>query len=324
MAQPTQGDVHVNRPLTNVSIAFIQKQEAYIAARMFPNVPVQKQGDLYFTYPKGSWFKDEARPRAPGTETAGGGYTMSSDSYFCNPIGFHKDVDDQLRSNADAPINVDRDATEFVTQKMLLKRDIDWKARYFTTSVWTGSTSGSDITPGTLWSAALSTPIADITAQIFSIHGKTGYKPNKLCLGPAVWQVLKNHPDFLDRVKYGADGGRPAQVSLKLLAEILELDEVMVAEAVQNTAVEGATDAMGFMFGKHALLCYAAPTPSLMAPSAGYTFSWTGYLGAGAMGSRIKRFRMENLSSDRIEGEMAYDLKVVAPELGCFFSSAVA
>lgn len=324
MAQPTPGDVHVNAPLTNVSIAFIQKQDRFIADKVFPNIPVLKQGDVYFTYPKDNWFRTEAKIRAPGTESAGSGYTVSTDSYFAQPIAIHKDIDDQLRANADSPINVDRDATEFVTQQLLLKRDSDWKTAYFTTSLWTGSTTGSDITPGTLWSASLSTPIADITAQAFSIEKKTGFKPNTLVLGPEVWQILRNHPDFTDRVKGGAVTGQPALVNLNLLAQILELDRVLVASTVQNTAVEGATASMSYMFGKNALLCYANPSPSLMTPSAGYTFSWNGLLGSGALGNRIKRFRMEQLEVDRIEGEMAYAMKLVAADLGAFFSAVVA
>jgi len=61
-----------------------------------------------------------------------------------------------------------------------------------------------------------------------------------------------------------------------------------------------------------------------MLPSAGYTFSWTGYLGASQEGLRTLRFRMPQLRSDRVEGEMAYDQKVVAAELGVFFSAAIA
>jgi hypothetical protein len=58
-------------------------------------------------------------------------------------------------------------------------------------------------------------------------------------------------------------------------------------------------------------------------PSGGYIFSWTGYLGAGPAGNRIKRFRIEQIASDRIEGEMAFDAKLVAPDLGVFFEDAV-
>ena len=317
MAQPTPGDVHVNAPLTNISIAYMQKQEYFIADKVFPSVPVMKQGDRYFSYPKGNWFRTEAKKRAPGTESAGSGWTIDNmPTYYADVLAIHKDVDDQIRANADPAIDMDRDAMTFVTQQCLLKRDKDWKTKYFTTGIW-----GTDFTPGTLWSAGGSTPIDDITDQITVIHKNTGFKPNKLVLGAPVWYALKNHPDFLERVKYTMG---PAVVSTALLAQLLELDEVLIANAVENTALEGAADTMDFLFGKSGLLVYANPTPSLLQPSGGYTFSWTGYLGAGPSGNRMKRFRMEHLNSDRLECEMAYDMKLVASDLGVFLNTVIA
>jgi len=49
-SQPTASDVHVNAPLTNISIAYMQMQSEYKAADIFPVVPVSKQTDRYFTY----------------------------------------------------------------------------------------------------------------------------------------------------------------------------------------------------------------------------------------------------------------------------------
>jgi hypothetical protein len=78
MPQPTQGSVHVNRPLTMISVAYMQDQAEFIADKVFPVVPVDKQSDLYYVYTKNDWFRDEAKPRAAGTESAGGGYNLST------------------------------------------------------------------------------------------------------------------------------------------------------------------------------------------------------------------------------------------------------
>ena len=48
------------------------------AADAFPVVPVQKQGDLYWKYDKGDWFRGQAELRAPATESAGGGWEVLS------------------------------------------------------------------------------------------------------------------------------------------------------------------------------------------------------------------------------------------------------
>jgi hypothetical protein len=95
-------------------------------------------------------------------------------------------------------------------------------------------------------------------------------------------------------------------------------------KAIETTSKLGAsTRTSAFIGGKHALLAYVPPAPGIMTPSAGYTFAWTGYLGAGPDGQRIKRFRMENLAADRIEIEMAFDMKVISADLGAFFNNAV-
>ncbi len=113
----------------------------------------------------------------------------------------------------------------------------------------------------------------------------------------------------------------------------MEIDQLLVMDAVKNTGAESSSEGAGainagesnaFIGGKAALLVYAAPSPSLMTPSGGYSFSWTGFMGAGALGQRIKRFRMEHLESDRIEIQMAYTQKIIAPEAGTFFTSIIA
>src|SRR5258706_7929665 len=124
MAEPTLTQVHVNRPLTNISQAYMQDSTDYIADKIFPIVPVQKQSDRYFVYTKGDWFRDETQVRAPATESAGGGYGLdNTPSYYAPLYAFHKDVDPQVRANSDVPLNADRDATLFITHRMLLKRE---------------------------------------------------------------------------------------------------------------------------------------------------------------------------------------------------------
>lgn len=317
MPQPTKSDVHVNRPLTNISIAYLQDQKEFVTHKIFPNVPVMKQSDAYFTYDKGDWFRTEARKRAPGTESAGSGYGLDTDSYLCDVYALHKDVDDQIRANSDAPLSPDAEASEFVTRGLMLRREKDWVDTFFTTSVWTGA---ADFTPSTLWSASGSTPIADIRSKIGAVKAKTGFRPNTFSMAEDVWLILQDNADFLDRISVN----QRKIVTTDLLAAVLGIDNVYILGGVENSAKEGATDDIDWIVSKHALLSYAPARPSLMTPSAGYTFSWIGYLGAGADGLRTLRFRMPHLRADRIEGEMAYDQKLVGADLGVFFNGVIA
>lgn len=326
---PTPGDVHVNTPLTNISIAFLQNAANFVAARVFPNIPVAKQSDRYYVYERGDFNRDEMAERAPATESAGGGYRLdNTPTYFANRFSFHKDIPDEVRANADAVLNPDREATAYVTHKALIKREKLFVSKFFGTGLWgvdyTGVDSGASGTDLLKWSDANSTPIENVRAAKRSIAEQTGFEPNKLVLGRAVYDALLDHPDIIDRLKYGQTAGAAANTTTNDLAALFKVDEILIMNAVENTAKEGQAASHQFIGGKNALLCHAATTPGLMTPTAGYTFSWTGLLGAGAEGNRIKSFRMENLGADRVEIDMCFDQKLVAADLGQFFSGIVA
>lgn len=326
---PTPGDVHVNTPLTNISIAYLQNASNFVAARVFPNIPVSKQSDRYYIYERGDFNRDEMQERAPSTESAGGGYKLdNTPTYFATQFSFHKDIPDQVRANADAVLNPDREATAFVTQKALIKREKVFVSKFFSSSLWAKDYTGVASNPSTgevlQWSDANSTPIENVRAAKRNIAQSTGFEPNKLVLGRAVFDALLDHPDIIDRIKYGQTAGGPAMAGQDTLAKLFNVDEVLVMNAVENTAKEGQSASHDFIGGKNALLCYSTPAPGLMTPTAGYTFSWTGLLGSGAEGNRIRSFRMEALSSDRVEIDMCFDMKLVGADLGNFFSGIVA
>jgi len=321
---PRMTDAHIDRALTNMSVAYIQDAGTFISDKVFPVVPVKRQSDLYFIYNTGDFMRDEATVRGLTSESTGGDYDLSTDSYYCKIYAFHKDVSPQERVNYDDPLDADQDAEIFVSQKMLVRREMQWAANYFASGVWTRQMAGqatADATHLVFWNLGTSTPIEDVTNESIRMASLTGYRPNTMVLSPYVFNALKNHPEVLDRIKYTEKG----IVTTALLASLFEMDNVYVAWAVVNSAVKGATDAVSFIMGKNALLCYSNPNPALRQPSAGYTFAWTGLEGAGAFGNRIVRIPMDmlGLGTERIEGEIAFDTKKVADALGSFLYAIV-
>ena len=151
---------------------------------------------------------------------------------------------------------------------------------------------------------------------------KTGRKPNVLVVSGRVDDALRDNAAVLNRISGGALPGNPAMVTPQLLAMAFDVQSYIVAEAVENTAAEGQAFAGQEIFGKHALLLYAEQSPGLRKPSAGYTFTWTGLMGAAA-GVQMSKFRMEHLKSDRIEAEASFDQKLVAADLGVFFANVI-
>lgn len=323
---PKTQDAHIDRALTNISVAYLQDASAFIADKVFPIVPVKRQSDVYYQYNKGDFMRDEAAVRGAGTESAGGDYGVEAqEPYYCKKHAFHKDVTEEERANYDEPLDADTDATDFVSQKMLVRREMEWASKFFKAGVWGTEISGADAAAegkAVKWDMPTSNPIKDITDAAVKMASETGYKPNTLVLSPYAFNALKNHEDILDRIKYTQKG----IVTADLLATLFEVENVYVAWAVVNSAAKGAADSVDFIMGKNALLCYSAPRPALKKPSAGYIFAWTGLKGSGAYGNRIVRLPMDNLGlgTERIEGEMAFDVKKVCADLGVFFADIVA
>jgi hypothetical protein len=318
MSQPTKASVHVDAPLTNISIAYMNSRESYVATRVFPIVPVDKQSDKYFTFDKAAFFRDQAQKRGEAQESAGSGYNLSSDTYYCDVWALHKDIGDQTRANTDNPLNADRNAAQFVTEALLIRREKEFVDTAFTTGVWATS-----VTPSSQWSdLANSDPLGDIETAKTAILQSTGREANTLVLGYEVFTKLKNHTDLKEMVKYTSS----RVITEELLASLLGVQRVLVPKVVIDSAADGASGvSMSFAYGKHALLCHVPAAAGIEIPSAGYTFAWRGLDGSfGDAGLRMKKFRMEHLEADRVEGELAIDVKVTGSDLGFFWSSAVA
>lgn len=317
MPQPTSNDVHVDSVLTGISVAYMQAAENFVASRVFPSVNVNKKSDLYYTYSQADFWRDQVQRRAEGTESAGSGYGLSTDTYNATNWALHKDVADQTRANSDNPLQPDANAAQFLAQQLILRMEKDWVDSYFTTGIWT-----TDVTPATLWSAAGSDPIGDVSTGIKTIRGATGYVPNTLVLAWDVHEELRNHPDIVDRFKYTSS----ASVTTEMMAAVLGVDRILVEGVIENTAAEGQAATYSQLGGKDALLCYSAPSPGLMVPSAGYNMNWTGMANVGGVGTSVatSTFRMDHLKADRIEIEAAWDFKLVSADLGYFFNNCIA
>jgi hypothetical protein len=322
MSQPTPSDVHIDAALTNVSVAYTQDAAGFIADKVFPIIPVDKQSNKYWKYNKGSFFKDEAKRRAPGTESAGSGFGLGTDTYFCDKWALHKDVDDDSVANQDGGIDLFRDAALFCQENLLIRRERLFVENYLAISIW-----GTTVVGGTNFAKwddeATSDPAEDIKVARLTILANTGRKPNSLTVDIYTHEALKKHP--LIQARFYGNNGTTGTITEQMLAAYFEVTYYNVAAAVYASSDESHDDAptLAFIAPKCALLSYRAPTPSLMMPSAGYIFAWKGLTGLNNAGITTSRFRMQNLKSERVENEMSMDMKLVASDCGYYFSDTV-
>lgn len=323
---PTPGDLHVNAALTNMAIAWKQDAKRFVAGRVFPEVPVEKQSDRFFVWDENDFFRDEAEEKTANSKAPLINLRLSNTTYFAKEYILGGLVSESDLANQDAAVNKDEATTRALMNKMMIKREKVFLANFFTTGKWTGSTTAADLVGGTdfqQWdNYAASNPVTDIRAQVVYLS-RLGVDPMsmKLTVGVQVFQKLLDHPRFLERYEQ-------VQASIlneQLMAAVLGIGEVVVAYAAETTTAEGAaTGTVSFILGKNALLTYSPPAVSKEEPSAGYTFNWSGLIGSGQDGIRIRRWFQNDPAGWMIVSDAAYDLKQTSAKLGVFFSAAVA
>jgi hypothetical protein len=306
----------------------MQSADAYIADKVFPVVPVQFQSNKYFIFRKGDFFRDEAQQRADATESAGGGFNLDTGTYSANVWAFHKDIGDQIRANADPAVDIETTSSEFCTQRLLIRRDRQFVSQYLTTGLWGTDITGVAASPSASqtiqWNDDVnSDPISDVATAKTLIMLTTGMEANTLTISYPVYVQLIKHPLIIDRIKY-TSMPTMKNVTATLLAEMFDLDKVIVSKAVYNSGIEGAADSFQWVMGKAALLTYSPPSPGLMVPASGYIFSWAGYTGLNDIGIRTSSWYEQRLKATRVECEMSFDMHVIGTDLGYFWASIVA
>ena len=326
MALLTPSSVHIDQPLTNLTLAYVQSQENFIADKVFPTVGVTKQSDKYYIYDRASMNRSgDVKKLAPRTEVDRIGLALSNSSYYADVYGLGMDFDEQTLANEDAALEIRAAGAQTLVNRILIDREEKFASTFFAAGVWTGQS-----TPANLWSDYTnSTPITDVTTARRAMQLTSGgYKPNTMVVGKEVRDILINHPDILARLNGGATVSNTALVTNAKLAEIFEVENFFVMEAVKNSGAEGLAESNAFIGGKHALLTHTPSSAGLMTPAAGLTFAWNSISGVNNLGVSIESFSDDALKrmqvAEHIQAKMAYDMKVVGADLGYFFDTCVA
>ncbi|MBM3216433.1 hypothetical protein FJZ36_16150 [Candidatus Poribacteria bacterium] len=312
MALPTVKDVHQDSVLSNLSVQY--RNGDLIGSRAIPKVLVRKASDKFYEFTQGDWFRNDAGARASTTTGPVGGYRLSTQNYNTTQYSMATYVADEERDNADEGLDLDRQAVEYCTDKVLMKFEKEAATLLFSAGSYA---SGHTVTlTGTdQWSDGGSSPIEDIRAGANVIAGKIGRHPNTLVLGDEVYSKLQDHASVLDRIKYTQKG----IVTPDLLAGLFDVERVLVGRGIENTAAEGVTPSYARLWGKHAALLYVPEQAGLRTLSFAYWFVWRGYDFAT---ERWRKSDGGNADGFRVRAQ--WDAKVVSDTAGYLIVNAVA
>lgn len=310
-SQPTASSMRIDPLLSGISVAFHNEEGGYVADQVFPILPTREKSGKIAEYNKDAFFRNFAKLRAPGTVAELGNFRVTTQSFNVENYAAAFGIADEDRRIVQDPFDLDRDATFLVVEAIKLLRESKFATDFF------GDVWGTNNTTATDWDDfANSAPVEDVSTAQETIYNNTARMARQMLINHVVWFRIRNHPDFIERIKYT----QRAVLTLDLVASLMDLDRILVGRALEVSSKEGQTVTLGKVFGDHALVFHRPERPGLRTPAAGYTIHWTGISGGPTF---VRRVREERPMVDIIEGHTWFDQKQISSALGYRFQSIV-
>lgn len=264
------GTTHSDQTLSNISIQY--KNWDFIGGLLMPTVAVPIVSGRYATYSKRDRLatpSDAMANRATPNEVS---ENRSYDTFACLPYALKNHVDAAQLAAQDAPLNEMIDLVAAINDGLALNQEkrhatvLTTAANFGYSTTLAGTAQWSDYTTG------VSSPYADIAAARDSVwnpmQGETrlvGYCPL------AVYNKLRRHPQIVTDFKH--------QMGLKLpnrqdLANYFDLDDLLVAQGMEDTANEGQTEVDARIWGKVFGIVRVAKNPGPRTASFGSTLQF--------------------------------------------------
>jgi len=320
-----------NHYLTNMSVAHFQPDDWFVSPFIFPILPVTLSTGYYYKFNKGDIARDDVRRKPAFGKVQPVVFGTDKELYACEVDQVIIGIDqisalDYQRAGTPGISDPRRAKVRLATEKMKIHMDKTFADAFFRAGAWTNEWAGVANNPGAKqffkFNDANFDPVTFFGARRTEMMQQGRRKPNVLALGVEAYEGLKTNPDILERVKYSGSTANPATVNTNVLAQLLEIDRVVVLNSVYNAAPLGAENMQFVCDSKGALLCYANPNPAIDDVTAGYTFTWD-MLGNGQY-LAFDQFEGEGgTHTEYIEGLISSTPKKVCDELGVYLRDCV-
>lgn len=320
-----------NNYLTNMSVAYFQPDDWFVSPFVFPILPVQLSTSYYYIFDKGDLARDNVQRKPGFGKVTPMMFGSKQELYSCEVDQIIVGIDqistlNYQRSAAPGIIDPRRAKVRIATEQLKLHMDRVFADGYFKSGAWTNEWAGVTTTPSGKqfykFSDSNCDPVKFIGDRRVEMMREGRRKPNVLALGVEAYEALKNNASILDRVKYSGSTANPATINANVLAQLFEIDRVVVLNSTYNKGGYGSTSMDFVCDSKGALLAYAAPNPAIDEVSAGYTFAWD-MLGNGQYLAFDQYEGEKGTHTEFIEGLTSYTSKKVCDELGVFMKECV-
>ena len=300
-----------------------------ITDSLFPRLEVTRQTDVYWIYDRSNLQLTEQTLRATGTPAAETRFSLSTDRFYCASRALKSLIADEDRL-AYTTGDLESDSVSLNQDKILLDRE--YRASQLVLNPSNYAAGNTVALSGTAqWDNAASDPLFIASTARTTIARNGAVKCNTLYLGFDTAEVLRRHPQLLQRFQYTTVTGA---LSDQQLATVFNVDKVIVGGAVHNDPVTGLNH---FLWSNFALFVYNSPTVGAAGVigaegsvgvkqlSFGKSFTWIGApQTVGGYGVVIARSPDATAKSDIVGVDWYSDEKLTAPEIGYLVTNTLA
>lgn len=253
--------------LTAISVLY--KNKAYIADMVLPRVPVSKQNFTFISYPTDAMFNvmdtAVARRGKPNEVTLDGTETPD----FTLDQGLDAGIPQADVDNSDERYRPLDTQTLQLSELVALGREQRVANLVFNTASYAAGLATTLSGTGQYSDYVNSDPVVGINAML----DLPLIRPNKLVFGQQSWTGFRSHPRVVQACKGTAQQGGIA--SRQQVAELFEVDEILVGAARANNAKRGQTPSLARLWGKHIAGIYIPPVLTGQGEVAfGASFEW--------------------------------------------------
>lgn len=289
------------------------QSRGYVGTRILPAFPVSSAGGTFGVIKLKSLLA-AAGADTKRTSTGGynrGDYEFEDRIYTTRENGWEEPIDNRELNMYSSFFDLEVIAAQRAWEHVLNSLERRIIAATVGATVTAGRTTAAS---GAAWTNfATSNPITDVFAAQEAIWLRTGLWARTMTVSRRSFRNLRRNAAVISALQGQGAGiaGTQKGISIENLCEVLDLDEIVVADSIKNTANMGQTAVLESVFPEtQALVSVAAKSNDFKEPCLGRTFHWGGdgsQLGDGSMIGVVERYEEPQTRKDilRVRHETA-------------------
>lgn len=295
-------------PEAAYSVKYMNSLEGFVAGKLFTPIPVSKRSGKWY-----QWNKEHLRlvdSKSPiGTRAKKVQQSAFNTSYETEVYRLAGTVWGRDLRDADPAIDLVQATLENIGSRLRIDLE-DAAFTFATTSGNYASGLSTTLAAGSTWADSGSDPFETIRAARQAVRDACGMYPDSMVINRQTMDRLQLHPALIDRVKFTGTA-----LPENLVASLLNLKEVVIANATYNSANDGGTDSLSDIWTDKAVLFVRGQRGlnttgfgNLFMAQDFYTKSWEETEAGGALGGTtyesgwewvLKKAAVEASTSDK-------------------------